>query len=190
MKPGTGVVPACLPGPRLPHLTRAVVTGRGRLGRPETAPHSDTLQAVEVPVLSSQQCAVQPGATQPGPDQLCAGLSNTGYRKFYNNTPDNLPADRRRVRATAGAGWWHGTGAAAGRCWGWCRPARLSAGSPPSSTTISPTPSTGSGRSSGRRRRRSDLDFRMWTVQFKIKYTFIIILLYEVIYEYMFISCF
>ena len=53
------------------------MTGWGRLGVHEGAPHSSTLQAVTVPVLTREECSEQPGASIPTGDQLCAGLSNS-----------------------------------------------------------------------------------------------------------------
>ena len=79
MKPSPNIASICLP-PHSLHLepgTLATVTGWGRLGVHEGAPHSSTLQAVTVPVLTRAECAEQPGASIPTPDQLCAGLSNS-----------------------------------------------------------------------------------------------------------------
>ena len=81
MKPTQYISSICLP-PDLLHLesgTLATVTGWGRLGVQEGAPHSQTLQAVTVLVLTKEECAEQQGASIPTEDQLCAGLSNTQY---------------------------------------------------------------------------------------------------------------
>lgn len=73
---GTGSI--CLPSPSLwlGPGTLATVVGWGRMGVYEGAPHSNTLQAVNVPVLTREECLTQPGASFPTPDQLCAGFSN------------------------------------------------------------------------------------------------------------------
>lgn len=79
VKPAPNIGSICLPPISL-YLepgTLATVTGWGRLGVHQGAPHSSTLQAVTVPVLTRQECAEQPGASIPTDDQLCGGLSNS-----------------------------------------------------------------------------------------------------------------
>jgi len=79
VKPSPNIASICLP-PQSLYLepgTLATVTGWGRLGVHEGAPHSSTLQAVTVPVLTREECTEQPGASIPTEDQLCAGLSNS-----------------------------------------------------------------------------------------------------------------
>lgn len=81
MKPSLSVSSICLPplSQGVSPGTLATVTGWGRLGVYEGAPHSSTLQAVTVPVLTRDECRKQPGASTPSADQLCAGLSNTKH---------------------------------------------------------------------------------------------------------------
>lgn len=79
VKPSINIGSICLPLSSL-YLepgTLATVTGWGRLGVHDGAPHSSTLQAVTVPVLTREECMDQPGASIPTDDQLCAGLSNS-----------------------------------------------------------------------------------------------------------------
>jgi len=81
VKPSYNIASICLPPSSLylEQGTLATVTGWGRLGVYEGAPHSTTLQAVTVPVLTREECREQPGASIPTDDQLCAGLSNTRH---------------------------------------------------------------------------------------------------------------
>jgi len=79
VKPRLNIGSVCLPSPSL-HLhagTLGTVTGWGRLGVHEGAPHSSTLQAVTVPILTKEECVQEPGASVPSGDQVCAGRSNT-----------------------------------------------------------------------------------------------------------------
>jgi len=78
VKPSPNIGSICLPPSDLvlESGTQATVTGWGRLGVHEGAPHSSTLQATTVPVLTREECREQPGASVPSSDQLCAGLSN------------------------------------------------------------------------------------------------------------------
>merc|ERR1719471_953538 len=81
VKPRPSIGSICLPSPDLylAEGTLGTVTGWGRLGVYEGAPHSSTLQAVTVPILSPGQCVEEPGASVPSSDQLCAGLSNSKH---------------------------------------------------------------------------------------------------------------
>ena len=81
VKPRSSIGSICLPSPDLylAEGTLGTVTGWGRLGVYEGAPHSSTLQAVTVPILSPGQCVEEPGASVPSSDQLCAGLSNSKH---------------------------------------------------------------------------------------------------------------
>ena len=73
VKPTPTISSICLPPPGLvlEPGTLATVTGWGRLGVGEAAPHSSSLQAVTVPVLTREECQQEPGASTPTPDQVC-----------------------------------------------------------------------------------------------------------------------
>ena len=79
MKPRANIGSVCLPHSSLylEQGTQGTVTGWGRLGVEEGSPHSSTLQAVTVPVLTKAECEEEPGASVPSRDQLCAGHSNS-----------------------------------------------------------------------------------------------------------------
>ena len=81
MKPRANIGSICLPDPRLylEARTQGTVVGWGRLGVEEGAPHSSTLQAVTVPVLTRAECEEEPGASRPSQDQLCAGHSHSQH---------------------------------------------------------------------------------------------------------------
>ena len=104
VKPSINIGSICLPLSSL-YLepgTLATVTGWGRLGVHDGAPHSSTLQAVTVPVLTREECMDQPGASIPTDDQLCAGLSNSRqsscpgiFSSLFWKSNDKLDAFRR-----------------------------------------------------------------------------------------------
>ena len=79
VKPRANIGSICLPDSSL-YLeagTQGTVVGWGRLGVEEGSPHSSTLQAVTVPVLTRSECEAEPGASLPSQDQLCAGHSHS-----------------------------------------------------------------------------------------------------------------
>ena len=81
VKPRDNIGSICLPSPDL-YLgegTLGTVTGWGRLGVYEGAPHSSNLQAVTVPILTREECLLEPGASVPGDDQMCAGHSDSKH---------------------------------------------------------------------------------------------------------------
>ena len=79
VKPRANIGSICLPDSSLyiEAGTQGTVVGWGRLGVEEGSPHSSTLQAVTVPVLTTAECEAEPGASLPSQDQLCAGHSHS-----------------------------------------------------------------------------------------------------------------